>query len=190
MKLKTLLIPAIGLSIVAALVFKQDEASQMVATATDTIPLSLTKQKDGYSSGGVHSGNDMAAKKQPLPDEILVEHIQLKPNAYENLKNGERLSIFIPQEQQDYTGTVEKSYQQFDGQIKVSTGPIDNGKQFSSFTVTKGPELTLIMVATGDSIYQIEIDNKTGVGTVINDQALDFFRKDDDAIVAPTEDIS
>jgi len=196
MKLKALLIPAIGLSIVAAVVFKQDEASQTavikkVATATTgTIPQSLTKQKNRRSSVEVHSGKDIAAKKQPLPDEVLVEHIQLKPNPYENLKNGERLSIFIPQEQQDYTGTVEKNYQQFDGQIEVSTGPIENGKQFSSFTVTKGPELTLIMVATGDSIYQIEIDNKTGTGTVINDQALDFFRKDDDAIVAPTEGIS
>jgi len=191
MKIKILLIPVIGLSIVGLFVFKQDDGNQIQKTeiATVSAPLNskpINKIKPIKSQGV----NDIAAKTQQLPDEVLVEHIQIQVDEYNHLKKGDKLSIFIPQEQQDYTGTVDKNYQQFDGQVNVSTGPIDGGKQFSSFTVTKGPELTLIMVATGESIYQIEIDNKTGAGTVINDKALDFFRKDDDAIVTPTEGIS
>jgi len=191
MKIKILLIPVIGFSIVGLFVFTQDDGKQIPKTAIASVSAPLnSKPADKIKPVKSQGVNDIAAKTQQLPDEILVEHIQTKVDEYNHLKKGDKLSIYIPQEQQDYTGTVEKNYQQFDGLVKVSTGPIDAGKQFSSFTVTKGPELTLIMVATGDSIYQIEIDNKTGAGTVINDKALDFFRKDDDAIVTPSEGMS
>jgi len=191
MKIKILLIPVIGFSIVGLFVFTQDDGKQIPKTAIASVSAPLnSKPADKIKPVKSQGVNDIAAKTQQLPDEILVEHIQTKVDEYNHLKKGDKLSIYIPQEQQDYMGTVEKNYQQFDGLVKVSTGPIDAGKQFSSFTVTKGPELTLIMVATGDSIYQIEIDNKTGAGTVINDKALDFFRKDDDAIVTPSEGMS
>jgi len=191
MKIKILLIPVIGFSIVGLFVFTQDDGKQIPKTAIASVSAPInSKPADKIKPVKSQGVNDIAAKTQQLPDEILVEHIQTKVDEYNHLKKGDKLSIYIPQEQQDYTGTVEKNYQQFDGLVKVSTGPIDAGKQFSSFTVTKGPELTLIMVATGDSIYQIEIDNKTGAGTVINDKALDFFRKDDDAIVTPSEGMS
>jgi len=193
MKKKALLISAIGLSIAGVLAFKQGETEKSMITSE---VVSVTKaphnsiQTKVITPSPTELGDITVATVQPLADEVLVEHIQIEPNAFDHLKTGEKISIFIPQEQHDYIGVVEKSYQQFDGQIKVSTGSIDNEQQFSSFTVTKGPELTLIMVATGDSIYQIEIDNKTGAGTVIDDQALDFYRKDDDAISTPPEGIS
>jgi len=193
MKIKTLLIPAIGLSIAGVLAFKQGEIDQFTASPeviTTTKAPHSPIQINEMTENATESENVTVAEVQALPDEIIVEHIQTEPNAYDHLKEGEKLSLFIPQEQHDYIGTVEKSYQQFGGQIKVSTGSLDSNQQLSSFTVTKGPELTLIMVATGDSIYQIEIDNKTGAGTVIDDQALDYFRKDDDAISTPPEGIS
>ena len=114
----------------------------------------------------------------------------MTPNAFDNLVEGQKVALFIPQTGQEYTGTIEQSHQQFGGQVKVSSGSIEGGDQFSSFTVTKGIQSTLVMVATNEGIYQVEIDNKTGNGTVIDDQALDHFRKEDDTLITPPEGIS
>ena len=129
-------------------------------------------------------------RRQSLPEEIFVEHIQVTPNAFDKLSEGQKVALFIPQESHEYIGTIEQSHQQFGGQVKVSSGSIENGDQLSSFTVTKGPESTLVMIATDDAIYQVEINNKTGNGTVIDDRSLDHFRKKDDSQMTPPEGIS
>ncbi len=125
-----------------------------------------------------------------LPDEIQVEYIQANPEALKHLSEGQKVSFFIPQEQTEYAGTIEKSYSQFNDKVTVSSGSIEGADKLSSFTVTRGPESTLIMVATENSIYQVEIDNKTGQGTVIDDRSLDYFRKHDDSQLTPPEGLS
>ncbi len=127
---------------------------------------------------------------QTLAAEIPVEHITVSADAFSHLTVGQKVSLYIPQENKDYIGTVTENYQQFKGKVKISSGEIDNGSQFSSFTVTQGSESTLVMIATNESVYQVEIDNSTGNGTVIDDRALDYYRKHDDSLHTPPEGIS
>ena len=195
MKIKTLLIPVLGFSIVGVLMLKQDNAAQndfVPSLAAEATGNNLASKQTGIITAKVQRLSVIEEPKQvqQLPAEILVEHIQTQPNDFDHLTQGKKLSIYIPQEQQDYSGTVNKSHQQFGGQVQVATGSIDDGQPFSSFTVTKGPELTLVMVATGEKVYQVEINNKTGAGTVIDDQSLDYFRKHDDGQATPPEGIS
>lgn len=184
-----------GLSIVGGAIFLQNNiilnsfAHDVVIAKTENYfvsePIdlfSINKQGQTAEKNQQHT--------QLLPEDVLVEHIQTEIDAFDNLNSGKKLSIYIPQEQLNYVGTVEQSYKQFGGQVSVSSGSIENGQSFSSFTVTKGAELTLVMVATGEKIYQIEIDNETGAGTVIDDQSLDYFRKHDDGQIPPPEGIS
>jgi hypothetical protein len=194
MKINTFLMTGIVFSAFTFAITKQNDVSKNITAGVNTIstksiPL-IVNQADSTFVRASIDVNAIVTKSQQLPDEVLVEHIQLSVNEFDELENGDHFSIFIPQEQQDFNGVVDKNYQQFDGQITISTGTLDNDRSLSSFTVTKGPELTLIMLATGDKIYQIEIDNKTGIGTVIDDQALDFFRKHDDTVGTPPEGIS
>jgi len=128
--------------------------------------------------------------KDPLDSVIELAYIQADPDRLANLTEGQRVNFEIPQTQKTYQGVVESYYQQFDGKVKVAKGKITGGDAFSSFSITSGPETTLVMVATEDSIYQIEIDNRTGYGTVIDDRALDYFRKQDDAQLTPPEGLS
>ncbi len=193
MKLKTLMVPILGLSIIGISLLKQNSTThisseQKIAEADKGIDHAFGKTRTFAASG--QAPVEILDRKQKLPDEIPVEQIQTQPNAFDHLSNGQKLAFFIPQEQQDYIGTVEKYHTQFNGQVQVSTGSIDDGRRFSSFTVTKGPELTLVMVATGEKVYQIEINNKTGTGTVIDDQSLDYFRKHNDGRTPPPEGIS
>ena len=136
------------------------------------------------------TANNSPELTQDLPAEILVAHIQAEPDAFDNLDVGQKVDLYIPQESQAYTGIVKENFKQFNGQVNVSSGSIENGDQFSSFTVTKGLETTIVMVATNQGIYQVEINNKTGAGTVIDDQSLNYFRKHDDTQTTPPEGIS
>ncbi len=126
----------------------------------------------------------------PLADKIEVAHIQAQSAQLAQLAEGQRVSFFIPQNQKEYQGVVESHYRQFDGKVSVSKGRLDAGDELTSFMVTKGPDTTLVMVATDDGVYQIEIDNQSGLGTVIDDRALDYFRKHDDSILTPPEGLS
>lgn len=190
MKAKTLL-PFLGIGIVGSIYLSQDNIpSESSVKSSSTIH---------QVSNGLITKNTVrqwqpikgaTRPTQTLPNEVEVTHIQVQANAFEKLKPGEKLTLFIPQENQNYIGTVQENHTQFGGQVQVSKGSIDDGHPFSSFSVTKGSELTLVMVSTGEKVYQIEINNKTGEGTVIDDQALDFFRQHDDGEITPPEGLS
>ena len=193
MKIKTLIIPMLGVFSIGGLLLNHDfsDASSQVNIASQSAYQQQSKDTHDFESiRQWQSVTNNPKLTQNLPDEIEVFHIQTQTNAFDQLKKGEKLTLYIPQEDQNYIGTVEKNHQQFDGLVQVSSGSIDDGQPFSSFTVTKGSELTLVMVATGEKVYQIEIDNKTGTGTVIDDQSLDHFRKHDDGQITPPEGIS
>ncbi len=194
MKIKALIIPALGITILGGIYLKQDNSITPFILNVEKAPIGIplvSKKPDTFEiTRQWESVSDKSNPTQKLPQEIQVSHIKTQKDAFEYLKNGEKITLYIPQENQSYIGTVEKNHQQFGGRVQVSTGSIKDGNPFSSFTVTKGPELTLVMVATGEKIYQIEINNKTGAGTVIDDQSLDHFRKHDDGQVTPPEGIS
>lgn len=194
MKTKKFLIPITGVAILAVLILRPNTSTiptLLKMEQNTTAPQLVSKNFDTFErTRQWHPVNDSSKPIQRLPKAIQVAHIKTQRDAFDHLQNGEKITLYIPQDNQSYIGTVEKNHQQFGGQVQVSTGSIEDGAPLSSFTVTKGPELTLVMVATGEKIYQIEINNKTGAGTVIDDQSLDYFRKHDDGQTTPPEGIS
>lgn len=117
------------------------------------------------------SAFDVADKNK---SNVPTKYVQVVPNAFERIRVGQPLEITIPQENFPVFGVVEESHMQLDGEITVWSGPVDAFHDTASFTVTRGKILTFITVATGVSVYEFSINNKTGAGTVVN--ALDLIR--------------
>ncbi len=129
-------------------------------------------------------------KKDPMDTDIEMAYIQAEPDRLANLVEGQTVQFEIPQTQKTYQGVVESQYKQFDGKVSVSKGRLEDGDELTSFMLTRGPDTTVVMVVTDDGVYQIEIDNQTGQGTVIDDRALDAFRQHNDSILTPPEGLS
>jgi len=116
-----------------------------------------------------------------------VEYIKLDNKDALDVTEGDKLSLLIPQENWIYEGTVEESTKDYGGDVVLSEGTLDAQNEFASFSMAKGVDKTYVMVMTGESIYQIEIDNKTGVGTVMDDRELDKYRQHDDGVAPEAE---
>ncbi|KRT55158.1 hypothetical protein [endosymbiont of Ridgeia piscesae] len=127
-----------------------------------------------------------AAAGLPIPAEVEYETIRVNRDVLNNLQVGQPLELPIPQEAKSYYGTIEETHNQLDGQVQVWSGGLENGGNFSNFTLTQGQQSTIVMVATGSRIYQIEINNRTGRGAVIDNRTLSVFKIPGDS-VKPTE---
>jgi hypothetical protein len=126
-------------------------------------------------------------RPKSLPDNVNVEYIKIADPKNLAFSEGQKLSLLIPQENKFYVGTIEESTSEFDGTVVISSGDIKNGGLFSSFSIVEGENTTFVTVATGESIYQIEIDQKSGIGIVMDDRELDQYRHDDDGILPPLD---
>lgn len=125
-----------------------------------------------------------------LPENLHVEYIKVADNSFKNLSEGQKISFLIPQENKSYIGIINESTRAFSDTVKMSAGDIDNGNEFASFSITEGKNTTFVTVATGESIYQVEIDNQSGIGTVMDDRELNQYRHSEDGIYPPPEGIS
>lgn len=134
----------------------------------------------------------IAQQQQPktLPDNLHVEYIKVADSNSMKFSEGEKVSFLIPQENKSYVGIVNESTRAFGGDVNISSGDIENGSDHASFSVTEGENTTFITVATGESIYQVEIDNQSGVGVVLDDRELNQYRHKEDGIYPPAEGIS
>lgn len=147
----------------------------------------------------VDAGNDKQVVWQPsiaaqpevfqLALDAHVEYIQVQPVA-QNLKIGQKLALFIPQENRFYSGTVTESSVEHAGAAKIVAGELDDGTDFASFSLIQGKTMTFATVATGSSIYQVEIDNRSGIGIVMDNRELEPYSHPDDGILPPPEGIS
>ncbi len=134
----------------------------------------------------------IAQQQQPksLPDNLQVEYIKVADTSSMTFSEGEKVSFLIPQENKSYVGIVNESTRAFGGDVNISSGDIENGDEHASFSITEGENTTFITVATGESIYQVEIDNQSGVGVVLDDRELNQYRHKEDGIIPPPEGIS
>ncbi len=127
---------------------------------------------------------------QDIPDNLNVEYIKVNKPGTMKLSEGQQVALLIPQENRTYTGIIEESTRAYGDEITISSGAIKNGDENASFSITEGENTTFITVATGESIYQVEINNRTGVGVVLNDRELNQYRQNEDGILPPPEGIS
>lgn len=134
----------------------------------------------------------IAQQQQPetLPDNLHVEYIKIAENDSMNFSEGEHVSFLIPQENKSYVGIINESTRAFGGDVNIASGDIENGNEHASFSITEGENTTFITVATGESIYQVEIDNQSGVGVVLDDRELNQYRHKEDGITPPPEGVS
>lgn len=102
-------------------------------------------------------------------ESITAMPIQMDPSLFETLQIGQPIEIPIPQEQTPLFGVIGESHQQLNGAVQVWSGPIDGSHETASFTVTRGEVTTYVTVATGTSIYEVTLDNTTGIGSVVNE---------------------
>ncbi len=98
--------------------------------------------------------------------------IQMDPSVFESLQIGQPIEIPIPQEAFPLFGVVGENHSQLNGEVQVWSGPIDGSHETASFTVTRGEITTYVTVATGTSIYEVTLDNATGIGSVVNEKDL------------------
>ncbi len=125
-----------------------------------------------------------------LPDNLYVEYIKVADKSSMKFSEGQKVSFLIPQENKSYIGTIIESTRAFGGDVKISSGDIENGNEFASFSITEGEKTTFVTVATGESIYQVEIDQQSGIGVVMDDRELNQYRHNEDGIFPPPEGIS
>ena len=98
--------------------------------------------------------------------------IQMNPSFFQRLQIGQPVEIPIPQEEFPLFGVVSENHSQLNGEVEVWSGPIDGSHETASFTVTRGEITTYVTVATGTSIYEVSLDNATGIGSVVNEKDL------------------
>jgi len=142
------------------------------------VPLSETPILLWQASPG---GNNTRLKQSGIP----TRFIQTLPDALNQIRVGQPLEIQIPQEEFPLFGVVGSEHSELNGRVSVWSGPIDAFHETASFTVTRGNKLTFVTVATGISIYEISIDNATGLGTVVNGLDLVRGKDENDAIIPP-----
>lgn len=109
--------------------------------------------------------------------------VQADPALFETIRVGQPLEILIPQEEFPLFAVVGETHSQLNGEIQVWSGPIDGSHETASFTITRGEVTTYITVATGTSIYEVSIDNATGLGQVVNEVDLTKGKTDRDFLV-------
>ncbi len=134
---------------------------------------------------------DMPSQRpQYLPENVDIEFVKANNSLRRKFDEGEKIALLIPQEDKVYEGKVISSTNAFSGAVKMTEGTLENGNPLASFSITSDSNTTLATVATGESIYQIEIDNQTGVGFVMDDRELDSLKHPEDGILPPPEGVS
>lgn len=114
---------------------------------------------------------------------IPSEPVQSDPALFETIRVGQPLEILIPQEEFPLFAVVGETHSRLNGEIQVWSGPIDGSHETASFTITRGEVTTYITVATGTSIYEVSVDNATGLGQVVNEVDLTKGKTDQDFLV-------
>lgn len=98
--------------------------------------------------------------------------VKLIESGFEAMDIGQPLQLDIPQEDFPVYGVVSDMRNALGGRVTVWSGPVDGVHETASFTITRGQKMTYITVATGDSIYEVSIDNSSGDGIVVNEADL------------------
>ena len=135
------------------------------------LPVAIWEPLEDY---GESSAQDRSIPSAP---------VQTAPAVFEGMHVGQPLEIIIPQEEAPLFAVVGETHSQLNGEIQVWSGPIDGAHDTASFTITRGEITTYITVATGTSIYEVSVDNVTGLGQVVNEVDLTKGKTDQDFLV-------
>lgn len=123
-----------------------------------------------------------AAIQQPPLEH--TEYISAEPGAIQGLLVGDPVEIHVPQTAQSYSGVVISETQHF-GKVRVLEVKLDFGDENNNMTITSGERQTFIALNTPDGIFNIQVDNQSGNGTVVNEMEFRTRQSGVDSIPAP-----
>ena len=109
--------------------------------------------------------------------------VQMDTGMFDAIEIGQPIEIPIPQEDDPVFGVVAETHSQLNGEIQVWSGPVDGSHETASFTISRGEIATYVTVATGTEIYEVTLDNTTGLGTVVNEVDLTKGKTEKDFII-------
>lgn len=123
------------------------------------------------------------AVDSPWGESAHAEPILMDPALFDTLEVGQPVEIPIPQQAAPVYGVIGENHSQLNGEVQVWSGPVDGSHETASFTITRGQKGTYATVATGTSIYEVSVDNATGVGTVVDEVELTKNVNENDFII-------
>jgi len=132
--------------------------SQLQETDLET-PVSLWEQVE----------SDM---RDPVEGDTVVheELIKTDSETLATVQVGQVLDFFVPQLGESFQSKVSSTSNQF-GEVKVWKGSIEGEEENkSNFIMTRGEKMTHVVLSTSEGNYTVNIDNKTGEGTVVDDR--------------------
>ena len=133
---------------------------------------------------------DRSLESPPDDGSIPWAPVQSDPAFFDAMRVGQPLEILIPQEEAPLFAVVGETHNQLNGRVQVWSGPIDGSHETASFTITRGQITTYITVATGTSIYEVSVDNATGLGKVFNEVDLTKGKTERDFVIPEEADAS
>lgn len=126
---------------------------------------------------------DASVPSELVDTAIPSAPVQMDPALFDNLQVGQPIEIPIPQEEISVFGVVGETHDQLNGEVQVWSGPVDGSHETASFTITRGQITTYVTVATGTRIYEVSLDNATGVGSVVNEVDLTKGKNENDIVI-------
>lgn len=122
-------------------------------------------------------------KGLPGYEDVNTEPIQVDLDVLSNLYIDRELELPIPQENVHYVGHIRESHNELNDKVQVWSGDLDDGVEQSGFTITRGKRMTYVVVAAASGTYQIDINNESGKGVVVDMREFAKFHTPDDAVI-------
>ena len=129
---------------------------------TDQKPLQTVAQKSFQVSDQHYSVNETTTPN--------AEPIQLNPVAFATLAAGQEVEFLIPQQSRTYTGIIEKVSSASSGSSRIANGQLIqyyDSEEPATFSIISDDQVTYISIRTGSDAFQIEFNNDSGKGNVI-----------------------
>lgn len=127
---------------------------------------------------------DVVDADEPIihPNGVHAVPIKTDPKALTEFHSGQNVELPIPQANAVYFGTIDKEKIELDGRVVSWSGPLNDGVDGTAFGIARGQRMTLIYVTSMSGDYEININNKTGEGEVIDSREYDKLKKGTDVV--------
>jgi hypothetical protein len=109
--------------------------------------------------------------------------VQVDLDMLSNLQVGQQLELHIPQANAFYFGQIQESHSELGGKVQAWSGDLNDGEELTGFTITQGKRMTFVVVSAASGTYQIDIDNESGNGVVVDMREFAKFHTPDDAVI-------
>lgn len=119
--------------------------------------------------------------------ELRIEAVASDPANLNELEVGRKIDFVIPHTGEELSGEITAQRNTNKG-IETYDIELDNGNEYTGGHIVRGKTSTDVSVITNQGNYTVSINNKTGVGQVIDDRDLNIYRQNPDGVRIPTQE--